>query len=402
MNLDSIIEKWGVHKPFLIDLVNALFSILIAGLIGIIVYITAKKFLPKLIKKIAGAAHIHWSTWLLDQRFFNRLAFLFFPIVLSSGVSSIEWEYVYVINRILEVWITVACALLVISFMKGINRVYENMSDTRDKPVKIITQVITVLIWCTVILILISIFTRKSLTVLIGGLTAFAAVLLLVFQDTILGFVAGIQLSSNNMLRIKDWIVMPGRGVDGEVIEIGLTTVKVQNWDQTITTVPTHKLVSESFTNWRGMLESGGRRIKRSVNIDVMSIGYLSESALTAMYESEILHKYMQQRFGSVEDLKNYSQHNQIINIGLFREYMETWLSGDADINRKMTYMVRQLQPEATGLPLEIYCFSKQQSLIEYENVQSRIFEHIYAVMPMFGLKAFEYLGNLTGGLSIK
>lgn len=249
-------------------------------------------------------------------------------------------------------------------------------------------------------LIIISIFTRESLAVLLGGLTAFAAVLMLVFQDTILGFVAGIQLSSNNMVRLGDWIVMPSRGVDGEVTEIGLTTVKVQNWDKTITTVPTHKLVSESFTNWRGMEESGGRRIKRSVNIDVSSIHYLSDAELATLGSSQLLRRYMEKKLAELAEYNanraSDLDERRLTNIGTFREYMEQWIESNPDINQDMTHMVRQLQPGPTGLPLEIYCFSAKQRWIDYENVQSDLFDHVYAVMPLFNLRAFQYSGEVA------
>ena len=358
------------------------------------------QYLEQAIKKIAGATRQHWSEWLLDQRFFNRLALLIMPIVLRTGLSPIKWEHMATINRILDIWIVVAIALLVSAFMSGINRVYEKMASVRDKPVKIITQVITVVIWCAVALIIISIFTRESLAVLLGGLTAFAAVLMLVFQDTILGFVAGIQLSSNNMVRLGDWIVMPSRGVDGEVTEIGLTTVKVQNWDKTITTVPTHKLVSESFTNWRGMEESGGRRIKRSVNIDVSSIHYLSDAELATLGSSQLLRRYMEKKLAELAEYNanraSDLDERRLTNIGTFREYMEQWIESNPDINQGMTHMVRQLQPGPTGLPLEIYCFSAKQRWIDYENVQSDLFDHVYAVMPLFNLRAFQYSGEVA------
>ena len=209
MNISGILERFGIQNERLIEVINVLFTMLVVSLIGWLAYVVAKKFLPKLIKKKAGATRQHWSEWLLDQRFFNRLALLIMPIVLRTGLSPIKWEHMATINRILDIWIVVAIALLVSAFMSGINRVYEKMASVRDKPVKIITQVITVVIWCAVALIIISIFTRESLAVLLGGLTAFAAVLMLVFQDTILGFVAGIQLSSNNMVRLGDWIVLP-------------------------------------------------------------------------------------------------------------------------------------------------------------------------------------------------
>ena len=302
------------------------------------------------------------------------------PIVLRTGLSPIKWEHMATINRILDIWIVVAIALLVSAFMSGINRVYEKMASVRDKPVKIITQVITVVIWCAVALIIISIFTRESLAVLLGGLTAFAAVLMLVFQDTILGFVAG--------------------GVDGEVTEIGLTTVKVQNWDKTITTVPTHKLVSESFTNWRGMEESGGRRIKRSVNIDVSSIHYLSDAELATLGSSQLLRRYMEKKLAELAEYNanraSDLDERRLTNIGTFREYMEQWIESNPDINQDMTHMVRQLQPGPTGLPLEIYCFSAKQRWIDYENVQSDLFDHVYAVMPLFNLRAFQYSGEVA------
>ena len=400
MNISGILERFGIQNERLIEVINVLFTMLVVSLIGWLAYVVAKKFLPKLIKKIAGATRQHWSEWLLDQRFFNRLALLIMPIVLRTGLSPIKWEHMATINRILDIWIVVAIALLVSAFMSGINRVYEKMASVRDKPVKIITQVITVVIWCAVALIIISTFTRESLAVLLGGLTAFAAVLMLVFQDTILGFVAGIQLSSNNMVRLGDWIVMPSRGVDGEVTEIGLTTVKVQNWDKTITTVPTHKLVSESFTNWRGMEESGGRRIKRSVNIDVSSIHYLSDAELATLGSSQLLRRYMEKKLAELAEYNanraSDLDERRLTNIGTFREYMEQWIESNPDINQGMTHMVRQLQPGPTGLPLEIYCFSAKQRWIDYENVQSDLFDHVYAVMPLFNLRAFQYSGEVA------
>lgn len=188
--------------------------------------------------------------------------------------------------------------------------------------------------------------------------------------------------------------------MDGEVTEIGLTTVKVQNWDKTITTVPTHKLVSESFTNWRGMEESGGRRIKRSVNIDVSSIHYLSDAELATLGSSQLLRRYMEKKLAELAEYNanraSDLDERRLTNIGTFREYMEQWIESNPDINQDMTHMVRQLQPGPTGLPLEIYCFSAKQRWIDYENVQSDLFDHVYAVMPLFNLRAFQYSGEVA------
>ena len=400
MKLLRLFHNFGIENPNLVEFLDVVFTMLVVGLIGWIVYIVAKKYLPRLIRRIVGASRSHWSTWLLDQTFFNRLGGLIVPIILRTGISSASWHYMWIFDRIVDIWIVIAAGLLITSLMNGINRVYEHIASVKDKPVKIITQVITIVIWCAIVLIIVSIITRERLTVLLGGLTAFAAVLMLVFKDPILGFVAGVQLSSNNMMRLGDWIVVPGSDADGNVTEIGLTTVKVQNWDKPITTIPTYNLVSQPFTNWRGMEESGGRRIKRSVNIDVASIRYLNENDLAILKGSELLHDYITQRLAELEAYNaNRASHldkRQLTNIGTFREYLNQWLDNNPDINQEMTHMVRQLQPGPTGLPLEIYCFSVQQSWIPYEEVQANIFDHVYAVMPLFGLKAFEYAGTLV------
>ena len=219
------------------------------------------------------------------------------------------------------------------------------------------------------------------------------------FKDSILGFVAGIQLISNRMVNIGDWIVMPSSNADGDVIEINLTTVKVQNWDKTISTIPTYKLVSESFTNWRGMQESGGRRIKRSVNIDIYSVHYLTNEDLENLKQSALLKSYIE---GKMKELNEYNANvenpldkRRLTNIGTFREYLEAWLAANPNINLDMTHMVRQLQPTPTGIPLEIYCFSARKEWVIYERVQADIFDHLFAILPLFKLKVFQYPTNM-------
>ena len=256
-----------------------------------------------------------------------------------------------------------------------------------------------IFLYCAAVMIVISIYTGQSVVALLGGLAAFAAVLMLIFKDSILGLVAGVQLSANNMVRIGDWIQMPSSGADGDVIEINLITVKVQNWDKTITTIPTYKLVSDSFTNWRGMEESKGRRIKRSINIDIDTIHYLTDEEIDRLEQSDLLRDYMKNKVSELEkfnaDRKNLLDERRMTNIGTFREYLEEWLERNPDINLDMTHMVRQLQPGPTGLPLEIYCFSARQKWVEYERVQADIFDHVFAVMELFGLRAFEFSGGI-------
>lgn len=234
---------------------------------------------------------------------------------------------------------------------------------------------------------------------LLGGLTA---VLLLVFKDMILGLVAGIQLSSNNMIARGDWIEMPNYGADGDVIDITLTTVMVQNWDKTITTIPTYALISDSFKNWKGMQESGGRRIKRAVNIDINSIRFVDDELLSKLRKVELLKDYLQDK---LQEIDKYNQEHavdtsllingrKITNIGTFRAYLIAYLRRHPLINKEMTFLVRQLRPTECGLPIEVYVFSNDKVWANYEAIQADIFDHIFAVVPEFGLRVFQ---NPTG-----
>lgn len=398
MDFTSLFNSMGVNSQGLIIFLNTILSILIIGIVGWIAYLVARKFLAHIVLKIAGQTSTDWDNLLFDKLFFRRLGILIAAIVIKIGLTSLDWEYMNIIQKLISTWITFASVFLFSSILDGINRIWETYPISKEKPLKIFTQVLMIFVWGVALIIVVSIFTGKSLIILLGGLTAFAAVLILVFQDSILGFVAGIQLSANNMVRIGDWIVMPNRGVDGDVLEINLTTVKVQNWDKTITTIPTHKLVSESFTNWRGMQESKGRRIKRSINIDINTIHYLSQQEIETLKESEFLNHYLDKKLSDIE--KHNAKHNtpldkrMLTNIGTFREYLESWLNNNPNLNLEMTHMVRQLQPTATGVPIEIYCFSAKQNWIEYERVQSDIFDHVFAVMKVFNLKPFQYSSN--------
>lgn len=398
MDFTSLFNSMGVNSQGLIIFLNTILSILIIGIVGWIAYLVARKFLAHIVLKIAGHTSTDWDNLLFDKLFFRRLGILIAAIVIKIGLTSLDWEYMNIIQKLISTWITFASVFLFSSILDGINRIWETYPISKEKPLKIFTQVLMIFVWGVALIIVVSIFTGKSLIILLGGLTAFAAVLILVFQDSILGFVAGIQLSANNMVRIGDWIVMPNRGVDGDVLEINLTTVKVQNWDKTITTIPTHKLVSESFTNWRGMQESKGRRIKRSINIDINTIHYLSQQEIETLKESEFLNHYLDKKLSDIE--KHNAKHNtpldkrMLTNIGTFREYLESWLNNNPNLNLEMTHMVRQLQPTATGVPIEIYCFSAKQDWIKYERVQSDIFDHVFAVMKVFNLKPFQYSSN--------
>jgi len=245
---------------------------------------------------------------------------------------------------------------------------------------------------------IIGILIGKTPIYILGTMGAFAAVLILVFKDTILGFVASIQLSANKMVSIGDWISMPSKNADGTVIDISLNTVKVQNWDKTISTIPTYALVSESFNNWKGMEESGGRRIKRHLNIDVKSIHFLSDEEIEMAEKVKLISDYIAEK---KEEIKKANPENEIpinqkrlTNIGTFRKYIEAYLENHPKIHNDMTFLVRQLQPSEKGLPIEIYVFSNDQEWANYEAIQSDIFDHILAIVPEFNLRVFQ---NPTG-----
>lgn len=399
MDITSFLYDHGIESEAWVGIINATFVILVTALSSGLIYFITKKWVASFVMRLSKKTKLTWDDIFFDQKFFNRLGMLFASITAVWILSSIDTTHNIIPIKIIYLWVVFSSVVLFSAVLGGVNRIYESYPVSRDRPIRVFIQLIMIFVWCAAAMIVISIFTGMSLTVLLGGLTAFAAVLMLIFQDSILGFVAGIQLSANNMVRIGDWIVMPNRGVDGDVIEINLTTVKVQNWDKTITTIPTHKLVSESFTNWRGMEESRGRRIKRSINIDVSSIHYLTDEELETLKKSALLGTYIEKKIAEINEY-NANRHylldeRRLTNVGTFREYLEQWLANNPNINTDMTHMVRQLQPGPTGLPLEIYCFSAKQGWIDYENVQSDIFDHIYAVIDLFGLRPFQYSGSV-------
>lgn len=395
MNIKTFLEQHGLTSPGLLSLVEGLLLVALAVLAGGLAHLVARRGLVPLVRVIAGKTATRWDDLLLDQKFFNRLSVLVIPVTIQVLAQLLSYSPGLVVTRLLDAWITLSTVLLVTALLDGVNRVYESCSLSKDKPVKIFIQILNIFLYCATAIIIIGIFTNRDIASLLAGMAAFAAVLMLVFKDSILGLVAGIQLSANNMVRIGDWIVMPACDADGEVLEINLTTVKVQNWDMTITTIPTYRLVSDSFTNWRGMQESNGRRIKRSINIDVRSVHYLDDDEIQLLRQSMLLGDYIEKKLADLADFNatraNPLDERRLTNLGTFREYMESWLYRAPDINLEMTHMVRQLQPGPTGIPLEIYCFSARQQWIDYERVQADIFDHLYAVMPLFHLKAFQY-----------
>lgn len=305
------------------------------------------------------------------------------------------FDSVYPVNEIAgEILKTIGQALLIIyagfifsSIVSIAGTIYNQLEFAREVPIQGLIQVVKLITFIVCAILIVSIFLEKSPTYILSGFGAIAAVTLLVFKDTILGFVASIQIAANRLVTYGDWIQVENYGADGEVIDLGLNTVKVRNWDNTITTIPTYMLVAGSFKNWRGMQESGGRRIKRSLNIDMHSICLVGDEFRKQIDAAIPLQDY----------IRVTTLPAQVSNLGLFRRYAEGYLKQHSKINTSLTLMVRELQPLNHGLPIEFYCFSEDKRWISYEHLQAEIMDHLLAVLPVFGLRAYQ---SVSGQLS--
>lgn len=395
------VSTW-TEKVGMTDDESTLIKMAITITVAILIYIISRKWLSKLLKKVVGKTKSTWDDILYDQGFFRKLASLIPPFTAYIVLTFITWEYKYVLRRLVDIWLIIVTLFIITSLLNAINKIYESYPVSKNRPITFFIQLIKVFLYTVVVITVVSVLVNKSPEHLIVGLSAFAAVLLLIFKDSILGFVAGIQLTSNNMIRIGDWIQMDKNNANGVVLEVNLYTVKVQNWDMTISMVPTYQLVSESFTDWRGMQESPGRRIMRSINIDIDSVHFLSHDEVVKFASSAFLKDYIDQMVAKLGDINKDKitilDERKLTNIGIFRYYMDAWIEANPDINTNMTHMVRQLQPGPTGMPIQIYCFSAIQEWVTYEKVQADIFDHIMAVLPEFGLKVFEYKSMYVGG----
>jgi len=365
----------------------------------------AKRYILSALAYLISKSSAKWDDAVLRQRTLNRLAhlapavviFVLTPIVLEGFGFAIE-----TIRGALLIYIIIIMMLVIDSLLSTVEDVYQNFRAAKEIPIKGFIQILKLAVYFLAGVFIISIVLNKTPIYLLSGIGALAAVMMLVFRDSILGFVAGIQLAANRMVSVGDWIEMPKYGADGDVLEVALTTVKVQNWDKTITTIPTYALISESFKNWRGMADSGGRRIKRAVNIDISSVRFCDEEMLERFSKIQYISEYIESKkveleeFNQSANVDNASLANgrRMTNIGTFRAYVRAYLQNHPEINMQMTFLVRQLQATQYGVPIEIYVFSKDKVWANYEAIQSDIFDHILAVVTEFDLRVYQ---NPTG-----
>ncbi|GAA0359621.1 mechanosensitive ion channel [Bowmanella denitrificans] len=401
--LDSISE-WGLDLSSASPLFTLFSLLILLGLCWLAFKVTRRLFSGKLTRFIL-ATKATWDDELQRHNFFKRGAHLV-PGVLLYLLSPLLFAHtpmlLVLLQKLAFIYILLTAVMLLSAILNTIEDIYEASRLSQRVPITGFIQVGKLVLALIAVILIVSNLLEKSPVLIISGLGAAAAILLLVFRDTILGFVAGVQIVANRMVNNGDWIELPKYGADGTVLELGLTTVKVRNWDNTISTVPTYALIGDSVKNWRGMQESGGRRIKRAINIDIQSIKFCDQEMLDNWEKIRFIKDYISEK---KRELAKYNQDNSITeqdllnarrltNIGTFRAYMVRYLQHHPKLNQDMTLMVRQLAPTELGLPLEVYCFSADKNWVSYEGIQSDIFDHFLAMLPAFGLRAYQRVSD--------
>lgn len=380
-------------------------AVLALFLAAVVAHIITRLILTFKVVRLVGFTKNTWDNELLEHGVFRRLAHLVPGLVLYGGkfiVLPITSPVFAILSIIVGLYLIFTFYLALLASLNAAEAIYSKSSLAKKAPITGFVQVAKLIITLAMIFLVISLLLGKSPIYLLSGLTAIAAVLLLIFRDTILGFVSGIQIAANRMFNTGDWIEIPKYGVDGDIIEIGLTVAKVQNWDKTISTIPTYALTSDAVKNWRGMKDSGGRRIKRSLFIDMRTIDFATDEQIAKWQKLDLIVNYLENKQGEiVEDSRRCEasaidiiNSRRLTNIGTFRAYVTAYIKRHPDVSDSLTRMVRQLAPSELGLPIEIYCFSKKQDWVEYEHLQSEIFDHLIAIMPIFGLSAYQRVTN--------
>ena len=401
--INEILLSWGFSQSWADDLTSGIILVVILA-IAFLGDAICRHIILTAVARLVKKTKATWDDIVFDRKVLTHVSHLVAPILLyillPLAISNLG--LLSFIQRICMIYIIAVFLKFISSLLTALFHVYSEKEQFRDRPLKGLLQTVQVILFFIGGIIIASILIDKSPMVLLTGLGASAAVLMLVFKDSIMGFVSGIQLSANNMLRVGDWIQMPKYGADGTVIEVTLNTVKVRNWDNTITTIPPYALVSDSFQNWRGMQESGGRRIKRSIRIDMNSVKFCTPEMLAKYKKIQLLKDYIEETEKVIEDYnKEHGIDNSILvngrrqtNLGVFRAYLTNYLKSLPTVNQDLTCMVRQLQPTEQGIPLELYFFSAIKAWVPYEGVQADVFDHVLAIIPEFDLHVFQ---NPTG-----
>jgi miniconductance mechanosensitive channel len=382
-----------------------LVSILILFSVIVINFIS-KKIIINFLEKLSKRSKTDFDNFLIAnniQIYLARLVPVFYIYwIIPFWLENFQTVLVYAL-LVLKIYFIFLLVSIIRNFLNASKDFFRTFDSLKGKPIESFVQVAMLLVWFTAIVLIFSIITGTQVSTFLTAMGALSAVIMLIFKDTILGFVASIQLSSNDLIRIGDWVTMKKFGADGDVIEINLNSVKIQNFDKTITTIPTYKLISDSFTNWRGMSDSDGRRIKRALLIKGSSIRFIKKEEVSKLKNIKLLSKYIAETETEIENhnfklevpLDDAINGRNLTNIGLFRKYIEEYLIANKLINNEMTVMCRQLSPTSQGVPLEIYAFISDKEWKSYENIVSDIFDHLLASLKTFDLELFELPSNL-------
>ncbi|QFR43231.1 mechanosensitive ion channel family protein [Sulfurimonas xiamenensis] len=370
-------------------------------LISIIAYFISKKYIIKIIHKLIFKTKSELDNTFIKTGFFEQLAHLIPPVVILYFSQFYPQNISSSVSQIIKFWIAVVIIKTIDKFLSTTLEIYNTLEISKDKPIKGYIQLLKMIVYILGFIIAVCVLVGISPWGVLSGVGAFTAVLMFIFKDTILSLVASVQIVANDLFRVGDWIEAENFGADGEVIDIALHSVKVQNWDKTIVTIPTYKFMESSFKNWRGMEKSGGRRIKRSLFIDVNSIKFCNTELLEKLDKIEILKEYLKEKQKVVDTTDEITLNKRkLTNIGTFREYIKRYLENNPNIDSKnFTFIIRQLQPTSKGVPLEVYAFSNKNKWAEYEAVQSDIFDHLLVALKEFDLRLYQEPSGELGTL---
>ncbi len=405
----EVVEPTGLRKiAFVADIIEknpwaeSVISLLVLLVTVMLAHAITRYILLPWAIRLTRLSKGSWDDLLVQHRVFHRLVPIVPLLVLNRGIALVHGlndPLVALVQRVAVGTIVLMIAIAISGLLATVNVIYSRSEISKSRPIKGYLQVVNIVVYSIAGIIIISVLIKQSPAYLLSGLGAMTAVLMLVFRDTILSLVAGVQLTSNDLIRVGDWIEMPGFGADGDVIDIALNTVRVQNWDKTTSVIPTHKFLENSFKNYRTMFESGGRRIKRSLFIDMSTVRFLTPEEIEKFREYIILKDYIDEKTSEISQYNSHitSEHaridaniRQLTNIGTFRAYISKYLQNHPLIHQELTFLVRQLQPTAEGLPLEIYVFTSDTAWAVYEGVQSDVFDHFLAVISDFGLRVYQ------------
>jgi len=392
------IEQWlntlGLADIPLIEVALALVLILTVSLI---VHFLLHRIVVRFIERSQKKDRKHWRQTFFGFKLFRRAALALqgaIVYILAGSLLGHDSALMPVIETVSHLWVILFTLLAFFSLLDGFEAVLKGSRSSSRLPLRGLFQSVKLAGTTIALILAVALLIDRSPIVLFSGLGAMTAVVLLIFREPILGLVAGIQLAANDMLSVDDWLEMPDYGADGDVIDISLTTVKVQNWDKTITSIPSYALISQSFKNWRNIEKVGGRRIKRSIHIDTTSVGFASEEDLDRLHKGKLLAEYISDKTAEInrdnQDVDSPMDRRALTNIGLLRAYLMAYLQQHPSLNHNLTTMVRQLEAGPHGIPLQLYGFAKETKWVPYENIQSEIFDHVYAIVPEFGLRLYQ------------